>query len=219
VFVSDNAEAKLHEALEDILDDPRNAEVIQVGEQFVETIGGATTEEWEAAARAEGALDDEDEPEVCSGCLGALAPDDGDQDDDYCANCRAKGYTGCAPPPMEGNTGNRFVGTIDVDGRKIEVRELSSDGSVDGYDIYDANDEGGEALNLGGSFDELPSVKVVRIYLAELGKQDQVAAEPAEGTVPCKFCAKDVSAKTAHLHQGQWIGDECCWDDRLKASE
>lgn len=38
-------------------------------------------------------------------------------------------------------------------------------------------------------------------------------------TVTCSLCGKPCGAMLAHLHQGKWIGDECCWDERLKASE
>lgn len=38
-------------------------------------------------------------------------------------------------------------------------------------------------------------------------------------TVVCKFCHEQVPADTAHPHQGAWVGDECCWDERLKATE
>jgi len=48
-------------------------------------------------------------------------------------------------------------------------------------------------------------------------------AEAAEAgiwkTQMCSVCDARVPASTAHLHQGNWIGDACCWDDRLKASE
>jgi hypothetical protein len=40
-----------------------------------------------------------------------------------------------------------------------------------------------------------------------------------EKTVMCKFCYKEALAETAHLHDGQWVGDECCWDERLRSSE
>jgi len=36
--------------------------------------------------------------------------------------------------------------------------------------------------------------------------------------VMCKLCQNSVPAKTAHLHQGTWVG-ECCWDERLKSTE
>lgn len=47
---------------------------------------------------------------------------------------------------------------------------------------------------------------------------DPVVKE-VEICVPCCHCGLEVSAETAHLHQGQWIGDECCWDERLRSSE
>lgn len=37
-------------------------------------------------------------------------------------------------------------------------------------------------------------------------------------TVKCVHCKRSVPAKTAHLHQGDWIGDECCWDEQLRSS-
>jgi hypothetical protein len=35
----------------------------------------------------------------------------------------------------------------------------------------------------------------------------------------CSICGKPCDGNKAHLHQGAYIGDECCWDDRLKSSE
>jgi len=35
----------------------------------------------------------------------------------------------------------------------------------------------------------------------------------------CSICHAPCNPVTAHLHQGEYIGDECCWDDRMKASE
>lgn len=37
--------------------------------------------------------------------------------------------------------------------------------------------------------------------------------------VVCSFCDEECDPKTAHMHQGEYIGHECCWDERLKASE
>lgn len=45
-----------------------------------------------------------------------------------------------------------------------------------------------------------------------------VGSEPANA-VKCSLCNRDTSAKTAHVHQGEWIGDDCCWDERLRSSE
>jgi len=38
-------------------------------------------------------------------------------------------------------------------------------------------------------------------------------------TAPCCTCGEPCLLSTAHLHQGQWIGDECCWEERLRSSE
>lgn len=40
----------------------------------------------------------------------------------------------------------------------------------------------------------------------------------AKEFVHCSLCGDLVPISEAHLHQDKWIG-ECCWDDRLKASE
>ena len=38
-------------------------------------------------------------------------------------------------------------------------------------------------------------------------------------TLPCSVCRRQCNAGRAHRHQKDYIGDECCWDERLKASE
>ena len=38
-------------------------------------------------------------------------------------------------------------------------------------------------------------------------------------SVECLFCGNPCLIRTAHYHQNDWIGDECCWDERLRASE
>ena len=38
-------------------------------------------------------------------------------------------------------------------------------------------------------------------------------------TVTCLICQKQVPGSTAHRYQDAYVGDACCWDDRLKASE
>lgn len=39
-----------------------------------------------------------------------------------------------------------------------------------------------------------------------------------EEEVTCKLCGERCDASTAHLHQGGYICDENCWDDRLKVT-
>lgn len=46
-----------------------------------------------------------------------------------------------------------------------------------------------------------------------------IMEQAAIPSVPCSLCGKPCAASRAHLHQGTWIGDECCWDERLRASE
>jgi len=38
-------------------------------------------------------------------------------------------------------------------------------------------------------------------------------------TVTCKLCGKETSSKTAHRHDVGWVGDDCCWDERLRSTE
>ena len=48
---------------------------------------------------------------------------------------------------------------------------------------------------------------------------------PEGSTVTCCLCGEPTPAKTAHIHQTDpsgptgWVGDECCWDERLRGSE
>jgi hypothetical protein len=35
----------------------------------------------------------------------------------------------------------------------------------------------------------------------------------------CSICHQPCLLRTVHLHRDEYIGDVCCWDDRLKASE
>ena len=40
-----------------------------------------------------------------------------------------------------------------------------------------------------------------------------------EEMLTCSLCHKECIARLAHLHQDEWIGDECCWDERLRMTE
>ena len=65
---------------------------------------------------------------------------------------------------------------------------------------------------------ENPAVSPNNPFLPSKAK---IIREPK--TVTCAICRKKCKFETAHLHSGEegdeWIGDECCWDDRLHASE
>lgn len=38
-------------------------------------------------------------------------------------------------------------------------------------------------------------------------------------TVECSSCHKPVPRRTAHLQREKYVGDECCWDERLRTTE
>jgi len=43
--------------------------------------------------------------------------------------------------------------------------------------------------------------------------------EAAKLMVECSLCHRNCLKATAHRHQGKYIGDECCWDERLRTTE
>ena len=49
--------------------------------------------------------------------------------------------------------------------------------------------------------------------------KDSVFEQLENPEVECSICGAPCTAADAHLHQDKWIGDECCWDDRLHGSE
>ena len=48
--------------------------------------------------------------------------------------------------------------------------------------------------------------------------QDAMLDAAVYGTTVCSLCGKSGPTPDAHLHQDKYIG-ECCWDERLKATE
>ena len=45
-----------------------------------------------------------------------------------------------------------------------------------------------------------------------------ITQQPEEA-VTCKLCHEEAVAKWAHAHDGSYVGDECCWDERLRSTE
>ena len=37
--------------------------------------------------------------------------------------------------------------------------------------------------------------------------------------IQCSICHNECDVVQAHIHQGKYIGDECCWDERLRTTE
>lgn len=44
-------------------------------------------------------------------------------------------------------------------------------------------------------------------------------SETEDEEILCSLCSEYCSLLTAHIHQGKYIGDECCWDERLRITE
>jgi hypothetical protein len=51
----------------------------------------------------------------------------------------------------------------------------------------------------------------------ELARLLEASAERI--SVRCALCGRPCLARRVHQHQGTWIGDECCWDERLRVTE
>jgi hypothetical protein len=61
-----------------------------------------------------------------------------------------------------------------------------------------------------------PEDPTVRRYHGDSFDDDD---DPDEELVLCRFCQRPVPARTAHRYQYGWVGDDCCWDERLRSSE
>jgi hypothetical protein len=60
---------------------------------------------------------------------------------------------------------------------------------------------------------------IARQFKEEGADAFDLTVEIVRETVRCKLCERQVPQSTAHRHQGEWVGDECCWDERLRATE
>lgn len=62
-------------------------------------------------------------------------------------------------------------------------------------------------------FKYVPEIRALLEQLVNvLGRVDAM-------TVECKVCHSTVSSSTAHAYEDGFIGDECCWDERLRTTE
>lgn len=55
-------------------------------------------------------------------------------------------------------------------------------------------------------------------YTIEWEDEDKGYA-PVPVSMVCSMCKQPCLTYNAHLHQGEYIGDECCWDERLRTTE
>lgn len=104
---------------------------------------------------------------------------------------------------------------------------LVNGGSVDWEDVDQAHATAREALGLTEP-DEVQDCQICGESFIVEGACATLFGQPvcpdchvddAEHFVTCKFCGHLAPMKTAHLHEGQWVGEACCWDERLRATQ
>lgn len=140
---------------------------------------------------------------------------------------------------VDWSDGRDFHGvTLVMDGRvlgtvtEVTMSPPQSSQTVrfEGFDVYAVPLKSGGALRLGATKVNWPLLaKAIEdqsgdsLSEKERAWVEEMKALPNEfeddETVECRFCHEQVPAKTAHLHQGTWVGDECCWDSRLRSTE
>jgi hypothetical protein len=55
------------------------------------------------------------------------------------------------------------------------------------------------------------------MILRALSRDNNPSSQPT--AVLCKFCGQPCPIGDAHRHDGGWVGDACCWDERLRATD
>jgi hypothetical protein len=95
-------------------------------------------------------------------------------------------------------------------GEQYAVLELVWNGDVGrSFDLVRVSDS--TVLTEDESFDSYPTDEQIADTLAEHDIDAEVAS--------CMFCRQNVLLATAHRHTGGWIGDACCWDERLRSTQ
>jgi hypothetical protein len=87
-----------------------------------------------------------------------------------------------------------FCGESNVEGKGVEVSET-------------------------GATQEVSCTECGAVWIDEHKRTGFTVVTAPEPQVTCSLCGKNCNADGAHLHGGEWIGDECCWDERLRSSE
>ena len=92
--------------------------------------------------------------------------------------------------------------------------------------VFGVRGEGGEQSRIDLPADGEDKAQPVKPDLSQYEDVQITVDEPERRTrktrsktVTCQFCGRQVPARTAHLHGGGWVGDECCWTDQLHGSE
>lgn len=66
---------------------------------------------------------------------------------------------------------------------------------------------------------DIPAADLVEFVCDGLSGLYDVGSLEAKECTTCTMCGEKCDKKTAHMHQGKMIGDECCWDEQLRSSE
>ena len=80
---------------------------------------------------------------------------------------------------------------------------------------------------VGSGHEETSISRCSGIYCPSCGVVEELCGDPEfhpeqyveVKTVACSLCHELCEASKAHRHQDGWVGDECCWDERLKCTE
>jgi hypothetical protein len=99
---------------------------------------------------------------------------------------------------------------FEVRGVQYLVRELIwNDIAGRSYELVRVTDD--VVLTEDESFDEYLTDPQVAAVLADHGIDVELET--------CTFCHGEILRATAHLHGNAWVGDSCCWDERLRATQ
>lgn len=83
--------------------------------------------------------------------------------------------------------------------------------------------DGREEWKVGHGQTELAAILNLHEQLVDAGEVEEMKplfiSKVKKQLTTCCLCHRSIATKTAHLHQGELIGDECCWDERLRLSE
>ena len=95
-----------------------------------------------------------------------------------------------------------------------EIPDEAGDQALD-ETVHDIKSGEASDINNGGLKDQ------IEFILKSFGEREgeEEIRKKLELGVQCSVCKQWVDPKKAHRHQGGWIGDECCWDERLRSSE
>jgi hypothetical protein len=86
------------------------------------------------------------------------------------------------------------------------------------FDLLDCDAIAVAAVKASTDLDEQTEAAYEEIEL-QLNEKGIIISEGNDLFTTCSICKEQCLSRFAHLHQGEWIGDGCCWDERLHSSE